>query len=90
MFRHIKRILAFLSIILLYFIAKEFLELYVSLNAVHPYLAYAFLVLAAGVLVYFVGIPEYRILKIPKAPAPLTSEDKECGNVGCKSGERII
>lgn len=75
MFRQIKRILAFLSIFLLYFIAKEFLDLYVTLNAVHPYLAYGFILLAAGVLVYFVGIPVYRILKIPKAPAPLTSED---------------
>ncbi len=75
MLQHIKRILAFLSIILIYFIAKEFLDLYVSLNAVHPYLAYAFIVLAAGVLVYFVGIPVYRIIRIPKAPRPLTSED---------------
>lgn len=75
MLQHIKRILAFLSILLIYFIAKEFLDLYVSLNAVHPYLAYAFIVLAAGVLVYFVGIPVYRIIRIPKAPRPLTSED---------------
>ncbi len=75
MLQHIKRILAFLSILLIYFIAKEFLDLYVSLNAVHPYLAYGFIVLAAGVLVYFVGIPVYRIIRIPKAPRPLTSED---------------
>ncbi len=75
MFRHIKRILAFLSIILIYFIAKEFLELYVYLHAVHPYVAYGFIVLAAGVLIYFVGIPVYRILKIPKAPTPLMNEE---------------
>lgn len=73
MFRQIKRILAFLSIILVYFIAKEFLELYVYLYAVHPYVAYAFIALAAGVLIYFVGIPVYRIIKIPKAPTPLRS-----------------
>jgi hypothetical protein len=75
MFNHIKRILAFLSIVLIYFIAKEFLDLYVSLNAVHPYLSYGFIVLAAGVLIYFVGIPVYRIIRIPRAPRPLTTED---------------
>lgn len=75
MFRHIKRILAFLSIVLLYFIVKEFLDLYVSLQAVHPYLAYGFLVAASGVLIYFVGLPVYRIIKIPRAPAPLKSEE---------------
>lgn len=73
MFKHIKRILAFLSVVLLYFIAKEFLELYVYLHAVHPFVAYGFIILAAGVLVYFVGIPVYRILRIPKAPGPLRS-----------------
>ncbi len=75
MFNHIKRILAFLSIVLIYFIAKEFLDLYVSLQAVNPFLAYGFVVIAAGVLVYFVGIPVYRILKIPRAPGPLKSEE---------------
>jgi hypothetical protein len=82
MFQHIKRIIAFLSIILIYFIAKEFLDLYVTLNALNSYLAYAFLLVAAGVFVYFVGIPIYRIITIPKAPAPLKSEeniDKEIG-----------
>lgn len=74
MFKYLKKILAFLSIILLYFIVKEFLSLYVSLQSIHPVLAYVFVVIAAAVLVYFVGLPVYRIMRIPKAPAPLTSE----------------
>jgi hypothetical protein len=85
MFQHIKRIIAFLSIILIYFIAKEFLDLYVTLNAVHPYLAYAFILVAAGVLVYFVGIPIYRIITIPKAPAPLKNEE----NIGKEIEKRF-
>jgi len=75
MLQQIKRILAFLSIILLYFIAKEFLELYIYLHTIHPFAAYGFIVIAAAVLVYFVGIPVYRIMKIPRAPGPLKSEE---------------
>ncbi len=75
MLQQIKRILAFLSVILLYFIAKEFLELYIYLHTIHPFAAYVFIVIAAAVLVYFVGIPVYRIIKIPRAPGPLKSEE---------------
>jgi len=74
MLKYIKKILAFLSIVLLYFIIKEFVSMYVSLHSIHPVLAYAFVVVSAAVLVYFAGIPLYRIIKIPKAPAPLKSE----------------
>jgi hypothetical protein len=74
MLKYIKKILAFLSIVLLYFIIKEFLGLYISLRSIHPVLAYVFVTVSAAALVYFAGIPLYRIMKIPKAPAPLKSE----------------
>lgn len=75
MLKFLKKIIAFVSIILLYFIVKEFLGLYVSLQAIHPYLAYGFALAAVAALIYFVGIPAYRIIKIPKAPPPLHSDE---------------
>jgi hypothetical protein len=75
MIRHIKKIIFFLSLFLLYFIVKEFIGLYVLLQDVHPYAAYGFILLSAAALVYFVAIPAYRIIAMPSGYAPVRSEE---------------
>jgi hypothetical protein len=75
MLRYIKKIIFFLSLFLLYFIVKEFIGLYVVLKDVHPYAAYAFILLSAAALVYFVAIPAYRILAMPAGFAPVKSDE---------------
>ncbi len=74
MIGYIKKIAAFLSLALLYFIFREFLTLYIYLHAVHPYLGYVFLISSSAALVYFVVIPVYRILSMPRSPGPSKSE----------------
>jgi len=40
--KYFKRILFFLSLFILYVIAKEFLQLYTMLHTLHPFVAYLF------------------------------------------------
>lgn len=75
MLKYLKRILFFLSLLLLYFVGKEVLSLYASLKALHPYAAYAFLLITLVVVVYFALIPAFKIWKMPRNPGPLRPED---------------
>jgi len=72
----IQRFIYFLSIFLAYFVFKEFLELFVLTHSVHPAFGYATLLILAGFILYFVAIPIYRIIKIPKNYAPTTDKVK--------------
>ncbi|MCF7802699.1 MAG: hypothetical protein K9N46_05525 [Candidatus Marinimicrobia bacterium] len=76
MMQYIKRLIGFLSIFLVLVIAREFLLLYNSINSMHPVAGLVFLILVAGIIVYFVGIPLYRILLLPKSFGPTTDKDK--------------
>ena len=75
--KFIKRILFFLSLFVLYIIAKEFLQLYVLLSELHAYVAYGFIGLVTFLLIYFVIIPVVHILKIPKSYGPVKDPKKE-------------
>jgi hypothetical protein len=77
MLKFIKKIIFFLSLFLFYFIFKEFLQLYTSLKSFHPYAAYVFLFVFAGIFLYFVVIPIIKIFKIPRNPGPTTDKTKE-------------
>jgi hypothetical protein len=72
----IKKILAFAAIFAFYFIAKEFIELYVYLNSINQYLGYASIILIAALIIYFVIIPIYKIFSIPVYYAPETDESQ--------------
>ncbi len=72
----IQRILFFLSLFLIYFVIKEFLQLYTSLYLLHPYAGYGFLVLLAGLTVYFVIIPLTRIIMLKPNQPPAKDKSK--------------
>ncbi len=65
----IQRILFFFSMFLIYFVIKEFLQLYTSLYLMHPWAGYGFLILLAAAFVYFVAIPLIKVLLLrPNEP----------------------
>lgn len=75
--KHIKRILMFLSLFVLYIIFKEFLHLYTMLYTVHPSAAWIFGVLAGGFFIYFAGIPIFKIFSMPAAYGPVYDSRQE-------------
>ncbi len=72
----IKKIIFFLSFILLYIVFKELVDLYKFAQSIHPYLGYFTLTLISVFLIYFAFIPIYQILKIPKRYAPVKEKEK--------------
>jgi hypothetical protein len=72
----IKKIVFFFSLFLLYFILKEFVELYNLAKSIHPYFAYAVVILLAAFLVYFAFIPIYQIFRMPKNYAPVKNKSE--------------
>jgi len=72
----IKRIIFLLSFAVLYLIFKEFLEIYLVARSVHPIVGYIALAAIIGVIYYFVGVPIYRIVKIPVAYGPTKDVDE--------------
>jgi len=75
--KYISRIIFFLSLFVLYIIAKEFLQIYTMLHTVHPVLAIVFSLLALAVLIYFVGIPLFRIFTMPVSYGPVYDPGQE-------------
>ncbi|MBN2246787.1 MAG: hypothetical protein JW755_13195, partial [Candidatus Aminicenantes bacterium] len=71
----LKKILFFFSLFLIYLIIKEFLTLYVQIKSLHPYAAYAFLVLVCFVFAYFVIIPVLKILALPRVFGPIRNRE---------------
>ena len=65
-----KRILTLLSIVLSYFIVKEFLILHQAATSLHPWGGWGVIILFAGGLGYFVLIPLMNILIIPARLRP--------------------
>ncbi len=77
MLKFIKRIIFFITLVVFYYIFKEFITLYISLKELHPVAGYAFLVFISAFSFYFVIIPIYKIIKIPRAFAPVKNKKKE-------------
>jgi len=67
----IHRIFILLSVLVVYILVKEFLELYTLTRSVHPYLGYATLLVIAGFSYYFIAAPIYRIFRVPVAYGPV-------------------
>lgn len=72
----IQRLIYFFSIFLTYFVFKEFLELFVLTHSIHPAFGYTTLAILIGFVAYFVLIPIYKILKIPKNYTPTKDKNK--------------
>ena len=81
MLRQLKKILLFLSIILIVLVAREFIELYVLLRSLDPIWGYVFILLSAGTLYYFALLPLLKILRMPQGYRPA---------VGAKDVDGII
>lgn len=75
--KFIKRLFSFVMLILVYFVLKEFLFLYNQLSQLHEYAGYGFLIILAGVLIYFVAIPVIKIIKIPRFSGPVKNKEDE-------------
>lgn len=72
----LKKIIAFVSIFAIYFIVKEFIQLYVYLNSINQVLGYISLIVIAALVIYFVLIPIYKILSIPVYYGPVSDKSK--------------
>jgi len=75
--KFLKRILFFLSLFVLYIIFKEALQLYVYLQSLHPLAGYGFIVLGAAFFIYFVLIPIFKIIAIPRNLPPVKDKKLE-------------
>ncbi len=72
----LKKIIAFISIFAIYFIAKEFIQLYVYLNSINQILGYISLIVLAALVINFVIFPIYKILSIPVYYGPVADKSK--------------
>lgn len=70
MLKMIKRILVFIALILTYFVVKEFLILYTLCRNLHPWAGYGFLVAVIAFSIYFIVIPLFDILRLPRRFEP--------------------
>ena len=77
MIKFLKRIFFFLSLIILYYIFKEFVMLYVALKQIHPIMGYGFALLSFLAILYFVAIPIFRIINMPHSYGPAKNREKE-------------
>ncbi len=75
--KFIKRIIFFISLFLLYFVIKEFLEFYILLRSVHPVAGYVSLIMISGILIYFILIPVFSIIRMPVYKGPTRNEEQE-------------
>jgi hypothetical protein len=75
--KFIKRLLLLFSLALVYLIVREFLELYYYLSNIDSILAYLFLLLVVLTIGYFVIVPLYQIIKLPKNLGPCRSKSFE-------------
>ncbi len=71
-----KKIIFFFSLFLLYLILKEFVELYNLAKSIHPYFAYAVVILLTAFLIYYAFIPIYQIFRMPKNYAPVKNKNE--------------
>ena len=69
----VKRIIFLFSLFFIYIIGKEFIELYILARSLHPVIGYLTLIAIVSLLIYFIAIPLYRIIKIPKHTGPTTN-----------------
>lgn len=71
-----KRLLIFASVLLLYFIGKEFIVLFNLFYGIHAFFAYGFILLSALFIIYFAVIPIYKIVRIPVTLGPTKDQSK--------------
>ncbi len=72
----LKRIVFFISLFFIYIIIKEFLALYTYTKSLHPYAGYATLIIIAVFVIYFAGIPLFRLIVIPQYYSPIRNPEK--------------
>ena len=72
----LKRIVFFISLFVVYIIIKEFLALYMVAKSLHPYAGYATSIILAAFLIYFAGIPLFRLVVIPQYYSPTRNAEK--------------
>ena len=71
-----KKLLFAASLFLIYFIVKEFLQLYYYTRSIDPLFGYATLAAVAAFSIYFILIPAIQIFKIPRNIPPAKDESK--------------
>lgn len=71
----LKRIVLFFSLVLLYFIFKEFVSFYQFFYSIHPIAGYVSLLAIGIFVIYFVISPVFQIVKLPKSYSPAVKEE---------------
>ena len=71
------KIIAFLSIIAVYIIAKELLTLYAMFDSIHPLLGEFILILLIVAIIYFIAIPIYKFIRLPQFEGPVKNHNDE-------------
>jgi hypothetical protein len=72
----IKRLIFILSLAILYIIFKELLELYMAAKSLHPIAGYILLIGILGFITYFIGIPIFKIIRMPRFYGPTKNKDE--------------
>ena len=72
----ITRVFYFLSIFLLFVILKELTQLFVLARSVHPIMGFVTLAVIIGFNAFFIIVPIFRIIRIPKNYAPASDPRK--------------
>lgn len=73
----VKKLIFFVSLFLFYFLVKELLSFFDSAFSISPILGYIALAAVTVLVIWYLIVPIYRILRIPKHPGPVTDRDKE-------------
>lgn len=77
----IKKILFFISLFVVYLILKELVMLYQFTRSIHPVVGYASLVVIVLFISYFILMPVFQIIRIPRNYAPTRSMKRVPGLV---------
>jgi len=72
---YLKKVMFIFSLFLIVLVGREFLELYVLSKSVHPALGYAYLFIVIVVLIFFVILPAWKFIRIPKRFKHVKSPD---------------
>ena len=72
----IKKLLFFFSIFLVYIIFKEFVSLYQFTRSIHPVVGYGTLLLILIFISYFILVPIFQIIRIPRSYSPAKNTTK--------------
>ena len=77
MLRYLKKIALFITFFLIFFVVKEFVELYSYIQSLNPALGWIYLATLGIASFYLLVLPVFNILRIPVGPSPTLEQGRE-------------